>query len=503
MNIQPVPIIPEDEFKSDVDYLTYLGNRKRDTWGLNDAWQYLKHLPDGLTRSAQAAHIIEKLVNDIDIHPNTPETSDRLKTVGLLFWQTRIKNVIDYQEYNKIGEVLGRIVAGSGDEARSLQSPNAEIHYKNGMDFLKKNLFELADYSFRQIAYNYSDSPLAGNANYQIARLSRQGIGPEPDRELHYYRKAAELGHKEALIKFMGLVELNQRNNRDIESTDTYLSELRKNASGLAMKNLGDYYLGKGDSAQAVLWYRRAIKGGTGIGSEAIAFLKSMATASEVELESASRSGDKFSKMGPKPALALGEMYAKGIGVSQNIDEANKFYLLATKLGVEKRDIGALEESAEGSEDLYVLANSDEEKIGKSSVENRVIEGDRGIGYDAMGVSYEQARGGELNISRAIDYYRQAAQEGNEHAIQRLVGLMGSTDAFGSQAANAMTTVLSKYKSDGDVRMVLDLSRKIISENKIDKIKDYLNVILDSLRNDGHEEATELLRLLVSRSEDL
>lgn len=202
------------------------------------------------------------------------------------------------------------------------------------------------------------------------------------EEAVKWYRKAAELGHPEAMRRLGVCYALGQGVSQQHEEAVTWYRRAVDLGDAKAMYNLGLCYAnGMGvalSHEEAVIWYRRAADKGNAIAMWNLGLCYENGWGVTKSWEEAATWYRQAAEEGNASAMfKLGYCYAKGNGVSQSDEEAVKWYRLSADKG-----------------NASAMCN--------------------------LGYCYEKGTGVSKSWKEAIEWYRRGAENGNVTAMRNL-----------------------------------------------------------------------------------
>ncbi|OHT05794.1 hypothetical protein TRFO_26397 [Tritrichomonas foetus] len=293
---------------------------------------------------------------------------------------------------------------------------------------------------YNNALYWYDKCSKAGltHAKLVIGRMYADGQGTPVNKAkaLQYFKEASESGSAEA--KFECAKMLIEEKNPNIKNIIKLLKEAADGDCGDAMNMLGLMFReGLGcpvDEKRAKLWFSRGSSSGSNQATLNLAKMnydgkqKDMTTALAL-FQKASKKGSIVAK------LYLAKIIKNGEGTQKDETKAGELYMEAARMeGMDSTDAGL--------EDLRLAASCRNPSacaiIGERLMKG--LEGERGEAafkkayslfqtaskskitkalYN-LGMLCEAGRGTAKNIDRAIQFYKEAAEEGSELALARL-----------------------------------------------------------------------------------
>lgn len=274
-----------------------------------------------------------------------------------------------------------------------------------------------------------------------VLRLKTDGLNPEDVEELcslgfnlengilyekdnakalALYRRAYEAGSAKGANNFGYLLA---KLSTSTETTSMALSILEKAAAlgnTTAMINIGNIYefgqrTGKPEYKEAAKWYQRAALLGDGTGVFNYANLLHSGRGVRRDRETAFLLFEKLTKRGFKgAAFYLGLYYENGYVVNRDYKEALRYY----QLGASTNDAFCYNQLGR----MYCLGRGiqkPEPEMGFFYYEQAAKMGDA-TGLSNMAYAYEVGQGVKQDTIKAIEYYTQAAELGEENAIESL-----------------------------------------------------------------------------------
>lgn len=228
-----------------------------------------------------------------------------------------------------------------------------------------------------------------------------KGVAQNPEIAAILYRKAAEKGHAKAQNNLGGLYWQGEGVQRDKEEALRWYRRAALQGEASAMFNLGAaYYNGEGvleNTAQSYAWFIAAANARSPSGWEA-----------------AVRSSHEFTptqKMAG--ALLLARMYRDGEEIPRNYPAAAKLYHLAVDAG-----------SSEARVYLAMMEIGGETEVADHAEARRwceeTVKRNYAPGALCLGLLYERGFDVGQDESKALQWFRRAAEMGDRDAILRL-----------------------------------------------------------------------------------
>lgn len=285
-------------------------------------------------------------------------------------------------------------------------------------------------------------------------RLGRLHAVPQAEAAFSSYLKAAELGLAEAQLAVAEALVKGQGVAQDLGRAWGWAYKAAEQGLAMAQHRLGDMYLhGQGvapDAEQAFLWYRRAAAQRYAPAQVAMELLESR----DASLPTG-RSGARRKRGGAERRQAqssdwtaaaehgdanawyhLGLMFAQGLGVPADVEQAEHWYLRAAQAGDARAQLGLAElladRQAPGAGDWYLRAAEQEQSAAQLALARRFTETAHGGLRDPMlGLAWylrageqkdalswrELAQLLESNAPELVQQsYRKAADAGDAHA---------------------------------------------------------------------------------------
>lgn len=276
-------------------------------------------------------------------------------------------------------------------------------------------------------------------------------------KALALYRKAYEAGSAKGANNF-GYLLAKLSTSR--EATSMALSVLEKSAAlgnTTAMINIGNIYefgqrTGKPEYKEAAKWYQRAALLGDGTGVFNYANLLHSGRGVRRDRETAFLLFEKLTSRGFKgAAFYLGLYYENGYVVKRDYKEALRYY----QLGASTNDAFCYNQLGR----MYCLGRGiqkPEPEMGFFYYEQAAKMGDA-TGLSNMAYAYEVGQGVQQDTIKAIEYYTQAAELGEENAIESLERLreeimtsakLATRPAQEKQVENPKSSKKSKTEED-------------------------------------------------------
>jgi serine/threonine protein kinase len=304
-------------------------------------------------------------------------------------------------------------------------------YYKNVRLEDAINNFNNEEYS---IAYNiFNSSILKDNseAQYYLGKMYSLGyyVNKDYDKAFLLAKTSSEQGNDKGLNMIGAMYENGWGTSKDINKAIEMYTKAAKLGNAKAYSNLGDiYYNGieeiEIDYSKAIEYYMSAINFATGQMNKDLS-AKPECRIGLIYLNGGYGVEANFNKAkeyfliaieknNSDAAVYLGFMYENGKGVSQDYNLAFKYYTISANLSnpLGQSNLGSFYLSGKGctQNDIKAL-----ELFKKSANQGN------SYGLANLGYMYEFNRGGAgYDISKAIMYYKQAADLGNEWAKSRL-----------------------------------------------------------------------------------
>lgn len=269
---------------------------------------------------------------------------------------------------------------------------------------------ELSFQLFEQaLELGFSDA----NVDLALAYEEGSGVANQPEKAMEYMLKAAELGYGFAQYKVGCYYLYAYGTTKDLELAKYWLEHAIENQSVQAMLTLGDYYLYGYEEDQpyekCFPYYEQAAEFG-GV-SEGIGVCYQFGIGVEQSDEKAFQFYKKAIENNYDAAFfRLGICYFYGIGTTKNNQEALQYLRVAA-------DRGNMEASAYTG---VLLMEANEWEEGVAYLEEAAQQGFDMAQYE-LGNCYLKGEGVPQNDEMAMQWYQQAAENGNEDA-QRIVG---------------------------------------------------------------------------------
>ena len=273
--------------------------------------------------------------------------------------------------------------------------------------------------NYKQAAAWYRKSAEQGNAiaQYNLGICYNNGEGVEDDWEekLKWYKKSAEQGYVEAQV---ALADWYYDTGRDDKEMLKWYKKAAEQGSAEALNALGNYYLE--DEEEAVKWFRKSAELENAEGLKELGLCYESGSGVPIDYIKAATLLKKSAELGNVDAkYHLGHCYEFGNGVEQNIQKAMQCYQEAAKQGHFQ--------AKKVLEHKEVLGNAN---AGDSDAQNRLgchyfYEGkyndaimwfkkseEQGCAESQyyLGLCYQEGKGVEQNIQKAILWYRKAAK---------------------------------------------------------------------------------------------
>ncbi|MBP5623071.1 MAG: sel1 repeat family protein [Thermoguttaceae bacterium] len=172
-----------------------------------------------------------------------------------------------------------------------------------------------------------------GNATAmcKLGQFAAAGVfePPNPDKALEYFKKAADLGDRAAMVDIGSLYYEQEKYKEGVE----WYGKAAKLGDAKASYNIGLYFeqIVK-DYPKAAGWYRRSAEGGIAEAATNIAYLYAKGLGCSKNLAEALEWYAKGSELGdPAATLQLAEQYRTGDGVPKDSRKAAELEKLAKK----------------------------------------------------------------------------------------------------------------------------------------------------------------------------
>ncbi|KAI9011763.1 hypothetical protein DFJ74DRAFT_684590 [Hyaloraphidium curvatum] len=277
--------------------------------------------------------------------------------------------------------------------------------YERGVGVLQ-DVAQAMDWYRRSLAAGHTPARVALDRlqNDPVALIELAEDALEHDRTrngITWMRRAAELGSADAQLRMAELCEEDfQGLTGGALEAARWLREAAANGSAEAQVQLGDKCL-EGDGMpknelEAEKWYRRAAEQGDtegSLGLGRILFDREEYEAAFKPLSHAAFNGDT------NATLYLAEMHRQGLGMPENLAEAERLY----------RDVAEFEDSEDAQMGLGLIA-SEREDFSEAArwFRKAADQGHAQAAYN-LGSLYERGRGVAQNFAEAARWYRTAA----------------------------------------------------------------------------------------------
>lgn len=253
------------------------------------------------------------------------------------------------------------------------------------------------------------------NASYMLGLLYENGQGVEKDfdQAKFYYNKSFEQGNSNGLLRIGTCYYFGYCTEKDPFRAFEYFKQAAELGNGNAFYRLGVCYLdGIGaqlDSSKAFECFQKAEKLGNTSSLCVLGTCYAHGLGVEIDYSKAIEYYQRSVDIGDSNAFCcLGACYGQGIGVEKDLSKAFEYYQKALDLG---------NKNAEIFMDLQSSKN-DYTKFCQLLKENSNSQ-DPDVAY-MLGVNYENGISGEIDLSKAIEYYSKAAELGLSDAINSL-----------------------------------------------------------------------------------
>ena len=164
-----------------------------------------------------------------------------------------------------------------------------------------------------------------------LGQIADAGIfePPNPDKALEYFKKAADLGDRAAMVDIGNMYYEQEKYKEGVE----WYGKAAKLGDAKAAYNIGLYFeqIVK-DYPKAAGWYRRSSEGGIAEAATNIAYLYAKGLGCAKNVAKAVEWYAKGSELGdPAATLQLAEQYKTGDGVPKDLGKAEELEKLAKK----------------------------------------------------------------------------------------------------------------------------------------------------------------------------
>lgn len=253
----------------------------------------------------------------------------------------------------------------------------------------------------------------SGMYEYDQGWNYERGLGVRQDyaEALKWYRKAAELGNKEARIRIEAVETLISRDKKGFSQNSSGTGQTQSDADGegeIEALALGNRYFNEKNYAEAVKYYRKAAELGNAYAQTTLGWMYDQAKGVRRNYAEAAKWYRKAAEQGNNVAQNnLGTLYYNGQGVKRNYSEALKWFRKAADHGIAAA-YGWLG-------DMYYNGQGVKKNYGESAKWYRKA-AEQGYAYaqNELGVLYYNGQGVKRNYGEALKWFRKAADQGNE-----------------------------------------------------------------------------------------
>lgn len=350
--------------------------------------------------------------------------TSKLPESHLSYWRVvQLKKDVEYYlknydnedflpQYKEVYEVSKTLFAPKYDEA--------SLCVKQGDTYYKAKLYENALEWYLK-AGNYAEY---NNLKLfeRIGHMYYYGQGTEKDdkKAFEWYSKSANQGSAMAQ-NFIGSLYYKGEGveKNDIKAIEWY-TKAASQGDAFGQANLGNmYYYGHGvekDFTKAIEWYEKAANQGNAYSQNRLGVMYSNGLGTEEDKNKAFEWYTKAANQGNVSAQhALGLLYANGEGVEKDLDKAIEWY----KKAVEQGNWLSFYSLAH----CYVQNNNHQQLIllcEKVIADSKFKQTEKASAMQMLGESYSKGNGVPKDISKAIEWYTKAANEGSTEAMYHL-----------------------------------------------------------------------------------
>ncbi len=302
---------------------------------------------------------------------------------------------------------------GKVHKAAKKTNKNQEHQNDNKVKTQKKNIV-----TDKTIKSNKKNRQLTADDIYKKAREYHfESEKKEYKKAMEWYLKAAKSGHAKSMNSIGTMYEYGEGVPQDYLKAAEWYHRSADKGYAAAMYNLGVMYSqGNGvqqDNAQAIKWYRQAANKGDSDAMNNLGVIYETGQGVTVSPGGAV----KWYRLGadkghPEAMSNLGRLYENGAGVEENTTKAILWYEKAAAKGSSSamNNLGLINESR----------NND--KIAVQWYRKATKKGHAGA-LANLGYCYETGRGVAQDLTKAVKYYRNAANQGNRFAKDALIRL--------------------------------------------------------------------------------
>ena len=266
----------------------------------------------------------------------------------------------------------------------------------------------------------------SGMYEYDQGWNDERGLGVRQDyaEALKWYRKAAELGNKEARIRIEAVETLISRDKKGFSQNSSGTGQTQSDADGegeIEALALGNRYFNEKNYAEAVKYYRKAAELGNVDAQTTLGWMYDQAKGVRRNYAEAAKWYRKAAEQGYAYAQnELGVLYYNGQGVKRNYGEALKWFRKAAGQGnaVSYGWLGTMYYEGQGVKKDY----SEALKWFRKAAD----QGDA-VNQVNLGWMYENGQGVRQNNATALKWYRKAAAQGDAEAKRRIRALSQSS----------------------------------------------------------------------------
>lgn len=243
------------------------------------------------------------------------------------------------------------------------------------------------------------------------------------ENALEWYLKAgnyAEYINPKLFNRIGEMYIFGQGVEKDNKKAFEWYTKSATQGNALGQSNLGTmYHNGLGvekDFTKAIEWYEKAANQGDAYSQNRLGIMYSQGLGVEKDYKKAAEWYTKAANNGDASAQNnLGNLYKNGQGVEKDYKKAAEWY----KKAVEQGDWLAFYSLA----DLYVQTNNHQQLIllcEKVIADSKFEQTEKASAMQMLGESYSKGNGVPKDISKAIEWYTKAANEGSTEAMYHL-----------------------------------------------------------------------------------
>lgn len=277
-------------------------------------------------------------------------------------------------------------------------------------------------------------------------------VATDEGKAFEWYEKSASNGNPQAQYRLGVCYGCGKGTEKDLVEAFRWYKKSAENGDGDGQLSLGGCYeFGHGvekNERKAFEWYKKSAENGNAMGQCYLGAMYEYGTGTEVDLDEAFRwyemAANNNDGLGQR---YLGNMYENGKGTEKNIDEARKWYKKAAENGNEeaKKALERLnepidllayfdeirgitndghdehqkndedEERKRDAEELAIAVFKDERWEEGVSLAEKIEANDARL-QCYLGHCYENGLGTTKDVKLAVEWYRKAAEQGNEKA---------------------------------------------------------------------------------------